>query len=146
MWTKMDDRPGTGKADDRPILVTGAHRSGTTWVGTSLGKSRHVCYMHEPFNFCGPGIYRLPVSYHFPTSTAGMKVDISSRSLSCSIFVFFFGRKSDLRARSVKSRQRSKMPCFSNGASFKESGRFLKILSPSSLRSVWSIGSDSRWS
>lgn len=36
--------------DNRPILVTGAHRSGTTWVGRILSLSRSVCYIHEPFN------------------------------------------------------------------------------------------------
>ena len=35
---------------DRPILVTGANRSGTTWVGEALGQSDEVEYLHEPFN------------------------------------------------------------------------------------------------
>jgi hypothetical protein len=33
----------------RPILVTGVHRSGTTWVGDVLGLSSEVHYVHEPF-------------------------------------------------------------------------------------------------
>ncbi|MCP4150709.1 MAG: sulfotransferase [bacterium] len=33
-----------------PVLVTGAHRSGTTWVGTTLAKSNELCYIFEPFN------------------------------------------------------------------------------------------------
>ena len=33
-----------------PILVTGSHRSGTTWVGRTLGLSPNVGYVHEPFN------------------------------------------------------------------------------------------------
>jgi Sulfotransferase family len=33
-----------------PILVTGSHRSGTTWVGRMLAADRSVGYMHEPFN------------------------------------------------------------------------------------------------
>lgn len=33
-----------------PILVTGAHRSGTTWVGRMLAASPRVTYIHEPFN------------------------------------------------------------------------------------------------
>ncbi|MGB0383269.1 MAG: sulfotransferase [Ardenticatenaceae bacterium] len=33
-----------------PILVTGAHRSGTTWVGKMLALSRYVFYLQEPFN------------------------------------------------------------------------------------------------
>ncbi len=34
----------------RPILITGAHRSGSTWIGTIVGKSPEVCYLFEPFN------------------------------------------------------------------------------------------------
>src|SRR5262249_14420834 len=34
----------------RPILVTGAHRSGTTWVGRMLALAPGVAYVHEPFN------------------------------------------------------------------------------------------------
>lgn len=33
-----------------PILVTGAHRSGTTWVGETLGRARRTVVLHEPFN------------------------------------------------------------------------------------------------
>jgi hypothetical protein len=33
-----------------PILVTGSHRSGTTWVGKVLAASPGVAYVHEPFN------------------------------------------------------------------------------------------------
>lgn len=41
----------------RPILVTGSHRSGSTWVGKMLASSRRTTYIHEPFNnMCRPGI------------------------------------------------------------------------------------------
>jgi hypothetical protein len=33
-----------------PILVTGSHRSGTTWVGRMLSLAPGVAYVHEPFN------------------------------------------------------------------------------------------------
>lgn len=33
-----------------PILVTGSHRSGTTWVGKMLCKSRELSFVWEPFN------------------------------------------------------------------------------------------------
>lgn len=33
----------------RGILVTGSHRSGTTWVGRMLALARRTCYLHEPF-------------------------------------------------------------------------------------------------
>lgn len=32
------------------ILVTGAHRSGSTWTGKILSHSKNVRYIHEPFN------------------------------------------------------------------------------------------------
>jgi hypothetical protein len=38
----------------RPILVTGAHRSGTTWVGRMLAAARGVAYIAEPFNVRTP--------------------------------------------------------------------------------------------
>src|SRR5687767_8168951 len=31
------------------VLVTGSHRSGTTWVGRMLALARRTCYLHEPF-------------------------------------------------------------------------------------------------
>lgn len=34
----------------KPILVTGSHRSGSTWVGRMLALSPSVFYIHEPFN------------------------------------------------------------------------------------------------
>jgi len=34
----------------RPILITGSHRSGTTWVGRILAESPSLHYIHEPFN------------------------------------------------------------------------------------------------
>jgi hypothetical protein len=34
----------------RPLLVTGAHRSGTTWVGITLAADPGITYLTEPFN------------------------------------------------------------------------------------------------
>jgi hypothetical protein len=34
----------------RPILVTGSHRSGSTWVGQMIASHPGVSYIHEPFN------------------------------------------------------------------------------------------------
>jgi uncharacterized pyridoxamine 5'-phosphate oxidase family protein len=41
------------------ILVTGAHRSGSTWVGQTLSESKSVRYIHEPFNIDEPRIHPL---------------------------------------------------------------------------------------
>jgi hypothetical protein len=46
-----------------PILVTGAHRTGTTWVGKMLAASPQVAYISEPLNvWHRPGVLRTPVS------------------------------------------------------------------------------------
>lgn len=45
----------------QPILVTGSHRSGSTWVGQMIAASYDVHYIHEPFNdfYYSPGIYHI---------------------------------------------------------------------------------------
>jgi len=46
-----------------PILVTGAHRTGTTWVGKMLAASHQVAYISEPLNvWHRPGVLSAPVS------------------------------------------------------------------------------------
>lgn len=39
----------------KPILVTGSHRSGTTWIGRTLAVCPDVFYVKEPFNPSQPG-------------------------------------------------------------------------------------------
>lgn len=52
--------------DQRPILVTGAHRSGTTWVGKMLAASRQVTYVSEPLNvWHRPGVMSAPVRHWY---------------------------------------------------------------------------------
>lgn len=43
----MDTRP-SGRSG--PVLVTGSHRSGSTWVGAVLALAPGAGYLHEPFN------------------------------------------------------------------------------------------------
>lgn len=51
-------KPDTQKS---PILVTGAHRSGTTWVGKMIAVSPEVGYISEPLNVLHrPGVLRAP--------------------------------------------------------------------------------------
>lgn len=47
-------RAGEVPASRAPILVTGAHRSGTTWVGRMIAESPGIHYVHEPFNVSDP--------------------------------------------------------------------------------------------
>ncbi len=58
-------------AGKRPILVTGATRSGTTWVGRMISASPSVGYIPEPLNFnwgrkLHPGMCAAPVRHWFP--------------------------------------------------------------------------------
>jgi hypothetical protein len=45
-----------------PILVTGSHRSGSTWVGNVLSNAPGMGYMHEPFNPLYPTPRRSPIN------------------------------------------------------------------------------------
>jgi hypothetical protein len=38
------------KCLNKNILVTGAHRSGTTWIGKTIGSSEQAFFIFEPFN------------------------------------------------------------------------------------------------
>lgn len=49
----------------QPLLVTGAHRSGTTWVGKMLANSQ-VAYISEPLNVLHrPGVLRAKVKHWY---------------------------------------------------------------------------------
>ncbi len=52
--------------EPRPILVTGAHRSGTTWVGRMLALDSQVAYFSEPLNIWHrPGVLRAKVKHWY---------------------------------------------------------------------------------
>jgi hypothetical protein len=47
----------------KPILITGSHRSGSTWLGRIIGLSPEILYIQEPFNI---SIYpNSPLDYWF---------------------------------------------------------------------------------
>jgi len=49
-----------------PILVTGAHRSGSTWAGRMLAADSQTAYISEPLNVLHrPGIYGANVKYWY---------------------------------------------------------------------------------
>lgn len=49
-----------------PILVTGAHRSGTTWVGRMLALDPQTAYISEPLNvWHRPGVLRAKVNHWY---------------------------------------------------------------------------------
>lgn len=55
----------------KPILVTGIHKSGTTWVGKILTSSRKVGYVYEPFN--NGTVNKSPVEYWYEYVGDGVK-------------------------------------------------------------------------
>jgi len=49
-----------------PILVTGAHRSGTTWAGKMLAAEADTAYISEPLNVLHrPGVFRAKVNHWY---------------------------------------------------------------------------------
>ncbi len=51
---------------NQPILVTGAHRSGTTWVGKMLSADRSTAYISEPLNVMHRrGVYRADIKHWY---------------------------------------------------------------------------------
>jgi len=59
-----------------PILVTGAHRSGTTWIGKMLALAPGIGYIHEPFSpVTAPGISSAPFTGYYT------RVDSSNEAL-----------------------------------------------------------------
>ncbi len=50
----------------QPILVTGAHRGGTTWVGKMLALDSNAAYISEPMNMLHrPGVLRAKVHHWY---------------------------------------------------------------------------------
>jgi hypothetical protein len=65
-------------ASRRPILVTGSHRSGSTWLGRMIAASDDVGYIHEPFNINrGPGICRHRFPYWFTYISPGTDGEVA---------------------------------------------------------------------
>lgn len=58
--------------NERPILVTGSIRSGTTWAGRVLGTAPGVAVIHEPFNKDHPvGVFAHRWSHQYAYVTDG---------------------------------------------------------------------------
>jgi hypothetical protein len=76
MGTLSDIRQGEPAGEDRPtsgtgVLVTGSHRSGTTWLGKLLAAADELHYVHEPFNIVARIRWtstRPPQQFHYVTA------------------------------------------------------------------------------
>ena len=52
--------------DLTPILVTGTHRSGTTWVGKMLAADAQIAYISEPLNVLHrPGVFHMKIAHWY---------------------------------------------------------------------------------
>lgn len=52
--------------EHRPILVTGAHRTSTSWVGKMLCASGEAAYISEPLNvWHRPGVFGAPIAHWY---------------------------------------------------------------------------------
>src|ERR1700688_2915227 len=50
------------ESSQKPILIAGIVRSGTTWVGRTIATAPSVAYVHEPFNpNRRPGLCAAPI-------------------------------------------------------------------------------------
>jgi Sulfotransferase domain. len=69
----------SGRDRRKPILVTGSHRSGTTWIGKTIAQHPSVRYVSEPFNVDHPNKtlgLRLDTWYaHYPSSPRKDEID-----------------------------------------------------------------------
>ena len=62
----MPVEQSSNSTNSKPILITGSHRSGSTWVGRMIAESPLVGYIHEPFNIDHrPGICKAHFDYWF---------------------------------------------------------------------------------
>jgi LPS sulfotransferase NodH len=71
--------------NQKPILVTGSHRSGSTWVGTMLATSPSVGYVQEPFSLNHrPGIFSAKFDYWFREHLTFAKISSSELTVEIS--------------------------------------------------------------
>jgi hypothetical protein len=84
-----------------PILVTGSHRSGTTWTGRMLAAAPGVGYIHEPFSpRRWPGWSRRPIPRWYVHVTE--ENERGYEGLVEDVLAFRYPTRSALRVRSAR--------------------------------------------
>src|SRR5579859_4669658 len=79
-------------ASGKSILVTGPHRSGTTWVGKMIASSPSVAYIQEPFHpGRRAGICNVPFPYQFSYVTDENEAAFYHHMKATLSFQFQFG-------------------------------------------------------
>nr|WP_321222061.1 sulfotransferase domain-containing protein [uncultured Psychroserpens sp.] len=141
-----------------PILVTGIHRSGSTWIGKTIGSSAEVKYVHEPFNlqikWANPlrklGIYTLksPLKFWFEfvdrkSSVARQKSILNyiksfyTKSFKAIMHEFFKIRKpSDVTVFLYELKSRSKRPLIKDPLALMSSNFIAEMLDAKVIISV----------
>lgn len=85
----------------QPILVTGAHRSGTTWVGRMLASNPQTAYISEPLNVQHRrGVYRADVKHWYAYITEENEAEYMPAFQELLKFKYnFFSELGSLRSR-----------------------------------------------
>lgn len=81
------------------ILVTGSHRSGSTWVGKMIAASGKIGYLQEPFNpniKMGVSKYKYPYPFYYTVCTTGNEFQAQKKSFE-NILKYKFPCTSHLR-------------------------------------------------
>jgi hypothetical protein len=92
--------------NSKPILVTGSHRSGSTWTGRIISTAPHVGYIHEPFNIgINTGVNTKPMGYWFRYISAENQDDYYPALNRVVQYEYPFGRNI-LRAGTFKNAAR----------------------------------------
>ncbi|MCS4155849.1 hypothetical protein GGQ03_003154 [Salinibacter ruber] len=112
-------------AEGRPILITGAHRSGTTWCGRVLASQPDVFYVDEPFHLNHPpGIFPVRVGRwfeHVPKNYMGRYEEAMQQTVHLK-----FALLSQLRAALRGERQKAKNGWRGAIEAFQEWGRWTR--------------------
>jgi hypothetical protein len=95
------------ETNKNPILITGSHRSGSTWTGRMIAFAPGVAYIHEPFNIQHrPGICKARFNYQFPYICEENEYHYQSHLKDC--YSFKYHLLDDLKiSKSVKDVIRS---------------------------------------
>jgi hypothetical protein len=110
----------------QPILVTGAHRSGTTWVGKMLAADRDTAYVSEPLNVLHRrGVYRADVKYWYQYITAENEADYLPAFQQLLNFRYhLFAELGSLRSRKDFLRMGRDLSIFAKGKLFGQRALF----------------------
>ena len=107
---------------DQPILVTGAHRSGTTWVGRMLASTPQTAYISEPLNVQHRrGVYRADVKHWYTYITEVNEAEYLPAFQELLKFQYhFFSELGSLRSRKDLMRMGRDFFVFTKGITRKQ--------------------------